>query len=64
MDSKIDAIADTEECRSARPGDILLSVPARPTKEVPVDVTENRSVPDMKKNRSRSYSLQQMVILK
>ena len=46
VDSEIDAIADTQECRSGRPGDILFSVPAGPTQEVPVDVTENMSVPD------------------
>ena len=46
VDSEMDAIADTEVCRSARPGDILFSVPAQPTQEVPVDVTKNRSVPD------------------
>ena len=46
MDSEIDAIADTQECTSARPGDILFSVPTRPAQEVPVEVTESMSVPD------------------
>ena len=46
MDSEIDAIVDTQECRSGHPGHILFSVPAGPTQEVPVDVTENTSVPD------------------
>ena len=46
VDSKIGAIADTQECRYTRPGEFLFSVPAQPTQEVPVGVTENRSVPD------------------
>ena len=46
VDSEIDAIADTQDCTSACPGDILFSVPTRPAQEVPVEVTESMSVPD------------------
>ena len=59
VDSERDTIADTQECRSGHPGDILFSVPAGPTQEVPVDVTENMSVPD---TEEESQSILQFAI--